>query len=78
MSRTAFYRWKKVADAYGLAALLMAKSKRAPAIPNATPTWVVEELLAEPAKSPTGDVVRGRRMLGGVTGAIPQLARSVR
>ena len=44
VSRTTFYRWKKVADAYGLAAL-MPKSKRPPAMPNATPTWVVEELF---------------------------------
>lgn len=52
MSRTTFYRWKKVADAYGLAAL-MPKAKRPPAMPNATPTWVVEELLAEAVVRPT-------------------------
>jgi len=52
VSRTTFYRWKKVADAYGLAAL-MPKARRAPAMPNATPTWVVEELLAEAVVRPT-------------------------
>jgi transposase InsO family protein len=52
VSRTTFYRWKKVVDAYGLAAL-MPKAKRAPAMPNATPTWVVEELLAEAVVRPT-------------------------
>ena len=52
VSRTTFYRWKKVADAYGLAAL-MPKAKRSPAMPNATPTWVVEELLAEAVVRPT-------------------------
>jgi transposase InsO family protein len=52
VSRTTFYRWKKVADVYGLAAL-MPKTKRPPAMPNATPTWVVEELLAEAVVRPT-------------------------
>jgi transposase len=52
VSRTTFYRWKKVSDAYGLAAL-MPKTKRAPAMPNATPTWVLEELLAEAVVRPT-------------------------
>jgi transposase InsO family protein len=52
VSRTTFYRWKQVADAYGLAAL-MPKTKRPPAMPNATPTWVVEELLAEAVVRPT-------------------------
>ena len=52
VSRTTFYRWKKVADAYGLAAL-MPKQRRRPQLPNATPTWVVEELLAEAVVRPT-------------------------
>lgn len=52
VSRTTFYRWKALADAYGLEAL-MPKSKRRPAMPNQTPTWVVEELLAEAVVRPT-------------------------
>jgi transposase InsO family protein len=52
VSRTSFYRWKRVADLYGLAAL-MPKTKRLPAMPNATPSWVVEELLAEAVVRPT-------------------------
>jgi transposase InsO family protein len=52
VSRTTFYRWKAVADAYGLDAL-MPKARRAPAMPNQTPTWVVEELLAEAVVRPT-------------------------
>jgi len=62
VSRTTFYRWKKVADAYGLAAL-MPKSKRPPAMPNATPTWVVEELLAEAVVRPTLGAARHAEQL---------------
>ena len=52
VSRTTFYRWKRVVEAYGLAAL-MPKDRRAPAMPNATPSWVVDELLAEAVVRPT-------------------------
>jgi transposase InsO family protein len=52
VSRTTFYRWKRLVDAHGLAAL-MPKDRRPPAMPNATPTWVVEELLAEAVVRPT-------------------------
>src|SRR6266540_3291234 len=45
VSRKTIHDWKRVAAAYGLHAL-MPKARRAPAMPNATPTWVVEELLA--------------------------------
>jgi transposase-like protein len=62
VSRTAFYRWKKAADAYGLAAL-MPKTKRAPTMPNATPTWVLEELLAEAVVRPTLGVARYAEIL---------------
>jgi len=62
VSRTTFYRWKKVADAYGLAAL-MPKGRRAPAMPNATPTWVVEELLAEAVVRPTLGAARYAEVL---------------
>jgi transposase InsO family protein len=52
VSRTTYYRWKAVSDAYGLAAL-MPKTRRAPAMPNQTPSWVVDELLAEAIVRPT-------------------------
>lgn len=52
VSRTAIYRWRNMAERYGLDAL-MPKTRRAPAMPNATPTWVVEELLADAVVRPT-------------------------
>jgi transposase InsO family protein len=52
VSRTTFYRWQRRVEAYGLAAL-MPKGRRSPAMPNATPSWVVEELLAEAVVRPT-------------------------
>jgi transposase InsO family protein len=52
VSRTTIYRWREMAAAYGVAAL-MPKARRTPAMPNATPTWVVDELLAEAIVRPT-------------------------
>jgi transposase InsO family protein len=52
VSRTTFYRWQKRIEAYGLDAL-MPKGRRRPAMPNQTPSWVVEELLAEAVVRPT-------------------------
>jgi transposase InsO family protein len=52
VSRTTYYRWAKRVEAHGLDAL-MPKARRAPAMPNATPTWVVHELLAEAVVRPT-------------------------
>jgi Helix-turn-helix domain/Integrase core domain len=52
VSRTTFYRWRKVAERYGAEALVP-KERRAPAMPNATPTWVVQELLALVVNQPT-------------------------
>lgn len=52
ISRTRFYQWRNVAERYGLEAL-MPKSRRAPQLPNATPTWVVNELLTWAATEPT-------------------------
>jgi transposase InsO family protein len=52
VSRKTIHQWRNRAQAYGLAAL-MPKTRRAPAMPNATPTWVVEELLAEAVLRPT-------------------------
>lgn len=47
-----FYEWRRVADAYGLDAL-MPKVRRRPQLPNATPTHVVHELLALAVAEPT-------------------------
>jgi transposase len=52
VSRTTIHRWRNLAESYGLDALIP-KGRRAPAMPNATPTWVVEELLAEAVVRPT-------------------------
>ena len=52
VSRTRFYEWRKVAELYGLEAL-MPKDRRAPQMPNATPTWVVNELLTLAVTEPT-------------------------
>src|SRR5262249_14681629 len=52
ISRTRYYEWKKVADRYGLAALLP-KGRRSPQMPGTTPTHVVEELLTLAVLEPT-------------------------
>ncbi|MGH2688110.1 MAG: helix-turn-helix domain-containing protein, partial [Actinomycetota bacterium] len=52
ISRPTFYRWQQRAQAYGLEAL-MPKQRRRPQLPNATPTWMVEELLALAVALPT-------------------------
>jgi transposase InsO family protein len=52
VSRTTFYRWQHRVEAGGLAAL-MPKGRRPPAMPNQTPAWVVDELLAEAVVRPT-------------------------
>lgn len=52
ISRTRYYEWKRLAEAYGLEAL-MPKGRRAPQMPNATPTWVVNELLTLAVNEPT-------------------------
>ena len=41
VSRTTIQRWRNLAGAYGLDALIP-KTRRSPAMPNATPTWVVD------------------------------------
>ena len=63
VSRTTIYRWREKAAAYGVAAL-MPKARRAPAMPNATPTWVVDELLAEAVVRPTLGAARYADVLG--------------
>src|SRR5207248_11379165 len=52
VSRTRYYQWKRVVERYGLDAL-MPKERRAPQMPNATPTWVVNELLTMAVTEPT-------------------------
>lgn len=52
ISRKAFYEWRNLGAAYGLEAL-MPKDRRAPQLPNATPTWVVEQLLTIAVIEPT-------------------------
>ncbi len=52
VSRTSFYRWQRRVEGGGLDAL-MPKGRRRPAMPNQTPAWVVDELLAEAVVRPT-------------------------
>ena len=52
VSRTTFYRWQRRVETGGLEAL-MPKGRRPPAMPNQTPAWVVDELLAEAVVRPT-------------------------
>jgi transposase InsO family protein len=52
ISRKTFYEWRRLADAYGLEAL-MPKPRRRPQLSNATPTHVVHELLALGVAEPT-------------------------
>jgi transposase InsO family protein len=64
VSRTSIHQWRNQADAYGLDAL-MPKARRSPAMPNATPTWVLEELLAEAVVRPTLGAARYAEILTG-------------
>lgn len=59
ISRKTFYEWQRVAERYGLEAL-MPKTRRRPQLPNATPTHVLHELLALAVAQPT----LGCRQLG--------------
>ena len=52
ISRKTFYKWRNAAAKYGLAAL-RPKTKRPPAMPNATPTHVLEVLLTLAITTPT-------------------------
>jgi hypothetical protein len=52
ISRTRHYQWKKLADRYGLDALVP-KARRAPQIPEATPTHVIQALLTLAVVEPT-------------------------
>jgi transposase len=52
ISRKTYYEWKNVADRYGLDALVP-KARRAPQMPEATPTHVIEALLTLAVTQPT-------------------------
>lgn len=52
VSRTRYYEWKRLADRYGLDALVP-KDRRRPQLPNATPTHVINELLTLAVLEPT-------------------------
>jgi transposase InsO family protein len=52
ISRTRYYEWKKLAERYGLEAL-MPKGRRTPQMPSATPTHVLERLLTLAVSEPT-------------------------
>ena len=52
VSRTRYYAWRKIVAEYGIDALLP-KTRRAPQLPNATPTHVVEDLLTLAVVQPT-------------------------
>ncbi len=52
ISRKTFYQWRNVAQRYGTEALVP-KARRSPQLPNATPTWVVNELLTLAVTEPT-------------------------
>ncbi|MGH8996660.1 MAG: helix-turn-helix domain-containing protein [Acidimicrobiales bacterium] len=63
ISRTRYYEWKNRADAYGLDAL-MPKERRAPQMPEATPTHVIEALLTLAVLRPTLGCRRYADLLG--------------
>lgn len=52
VTRKTFYKWRQLAAAYGPEGLLP-KTRRAPQMPNATPTHVVELLLSWAINEPT-------------------------
>lgn len=52
VSRTSFYKWRNVAELYGLDAL-RPKDRRRPQMPGATPTHVVEALMTAAVTTPT-------------------------
>jgi len=52
VSRTSFYAWRRLADAYGLEAL-RPRERRRPRQPNETPPWQVDIILAEAVSRPT-------------------------
>jgi len=52
ISRKSFYKWRAAVERYGLEALTP-KSRRAPQMPNATPTHIVERLLTLAVEVPT-------------------------
>ncbi len=72
VSRTTFYRWQYRVEGGGLDAS-MPKRRRRPAMPNQTPAWVVDELLAEAVVRPT---LGARRYADGLCGRGFQISAS--
>ncbi len=64
VSRKTIHQWKKLAETHGMGAL-RPKERRRPAMPNATPTWVVGRLLRLAVLEPT----RGARWYADELGA---------
>lgn len=52
ISRKTFFEWRSLAERYGVEALVP-KQRRGPQLPNATPTWVMNELLTLAVTEPT-------------------------
>ena len=52
VSRKTIHGWKRLAETHGMAAL-RPKDRRRPEMPNATPTWVVDQLLRLAILEPT-------------------------
>lgn len=52
VSRKTVHQWKKLAEGGGMAAL-RPKDRRPPQMPNATPTWLVDQLLRLAVMEPT-------------------------
>jgi transposase InsO family protein len=63
ISRTRYYEWKRVADRYGLDALVP-KARRKPQMPEATPTHVLEALFTLAVLQPTLGCRRYADLLG--------------
>jgi transposase len=53
VSRKTIHGWKKLAESYGMEAL-RPNERRRPEMPNATPTWVVDQLLQLAVLEPRG------------------------
>jgi transposase InsO family protein len=64
VSRKTIHQWKNLAEAHGVEALLP-KDRRSPAMPNATPTWVVDRLIQLAILEPTRGARHYADRLGG-------------
>lgn len=64
VSRKTIHEWKRLADEYGMEALAP-KERRRPEMPNATPTWVIDQLLQLAVLEPTRGARYYASRLGG-------------